>query len=220
MEGRRAATAGGSNYVRCVGAIRDMVLAGRLLPGQKVNQAELAARLEVSRVPVREALATLHAEGILNHKPNTGYTVARFSRDDLGELYLMRQLLETELIRSIDLTTVDVGEMETLNAQMKDPSLAVSGEVYQQLNRRFHFTLFDCSPLELIRAEVGRLWSMSSFYHALYLFESETWEHLDDDHDGIVKAVRAADVDRLIRACDDHRHGTQRLISPRLRPRR
>jgi DNA-binding GntR family transcriptional regulator len=184
-----------------------------------VNQAELAASLKVSRVPVREALATLHAEGILDYKPNTGFTVARFNRDDLGELYLLRQLLETELICSIDLAMVDVETMAALNAQMKDPGLAVSSGDYQQLNRRFHFTLFDCSPLKLIRSEVSRLWSMSNFYHALYLFESESWEHLDDDHGEIVEAVRSADVERLIRACDEHRDGTERLISPRLRPR-
>jgi DNA-binding GntR family transcriptional regulator len=214
---RNAATTGTSNSERCVYLIRKMVLCGELLPGQKVNQVELADRLEVSRVPVREALAKLHSEGVLTHKPNTGYTVARFSRENLAEIYLMRRLLETELIRSTDLSSVDIAEMISLNDQMKHTSLDGFEEKYQQLNQAFHFTLFDHSPLELVRNEVARLWYMSGFYRSLYLFETHTATHLDDEHDRIIDAVRAKDTDRLVKACDEHRAGTERFVAQRFR---
>lgn len=218
---RASAASGISSFERCVAMIRDMVLAGRLLPGQKVNQAELAEQLNVSRVPVREALAKLHAEGVLTHKPNTGYTVARFSREDLSEIYLMRRLLETELIRSVDLSSVDVGAMTALGDQMKCTPRDGSGESYQRLNQAFHFALFDRSPLELVRSEVSRLWYMSGFYRSLYLFEMDpATTSLDEEHDRIIEAVRANDVDRLVKACDEHRAGGERLVAQRLRWRR
>jgi DNA-binding GntR family transcriptional regulator len=211
---------GNASFERCVVIVRDMVLSGELLPGQKVNQAELAELSRVSRVPVREALAKLHAEGVLAHKPNTGYTVARFSREDLTEIYLMRRLLETELIRSTDLATVDVDAMITLSWQMKELPPSEPGETYQRLNHAFHFTLLDHSPLALVRSEVSRLWYMSGFYRSLYLHETTNWNHLDDEHGQIIEAVRACDVDALIRTCDEHRAGAELLVAQRLRTRR
>ena len=210
------ASAEASGVERCLDLIREMVLSGELLPGQKVHQGELAEQLNVSRIPVREALATLQAEGILVHKPNTGFTVARFSSEDLSEIYLMRRLLETEVIRSVDLSLVDVDAMSALSEQLRAMSDAESREEYQQVNLAFHFALFDCSPLELLRQEIARLWYMSSFYRSLHLYETETFAHLQDDHERIIEAVRSGNVEQLIELCDRHRSGTERLVVQRL----
>lgn len=216
----RAVPAEGSGTEGCVVLIRNMVLSGDLLPGQKVHQGELAEQLNISRIPVREALATLQAEGVLVHKPNTGFTVARFNSEDLAEIYLMRRLLETALIRSIDLSTVDVEQMARLNDRMRSTSPTRARDTYQRLNRDFHFLLFDRSPLELVRQEVSRLWFMSGFYRSLYLYEAETSSHLQDEHDRIIEAVRSGSVKALIQDCDRHRSGTERLVVQRLNRRR
>jgi DNA-binding GntR family transcriptional regulator len=193
-----------------------MVLSGELLPGQKVHQAELAEQLNVSRIPVREALAALQAEGILVRKPNTGFTVARFNREDLAEIYLMRRLLETEVIRSVDLSEVDLARMTVLSQEMRQISAADSRDEYQRLNREFHFVIFDCSPLRVVCQEISRLWYMSSFYRALHLYEAETFAHLQDEHERIIDAVRSGSVEQLIALCDEHRSGTERLVVRRL----
>jgi DNA-binding GntR family transcriptional regulator len=206
----------GSGVERCLELIREMVLSGDLLPGQKVHQGELAEQLNVSRIPVREALATLQAEGILVHKPNTGFTVARFNGEDLSEIYLMRRLLETEVIKSVDLAAVDLIQMTALSEQMRAMSAAESRDEYQRLNRDFHFAIFDCSPLELVRQEISRLWYMSGFYRALHLYEAETFAHLQDEHERIIDAVRVGSVEQLIEMCDQHRSGTERLVVRRL----
>ena len=209
-----------SGVDRCLAKIRDMVLSGELLPGQKVHQAELAEDLKLSRIPVREALSKLQAEGLLVHKPNTGFTVARFNSEDLSEIYLMRRLLETELLRSVDLTTVDAGELAETNAQMAEPEAMESPDVYQRLNLAFHFAIFDCSPLELVRQEVARLWYMSGFYRSLYLYEAETSGHLRAEHEQMIEAVRAGDLDALVAVSDAHRSRTERLVVARLGRRR
>jgi DNA-binding GntR family transcriptional regulator len=210
------APAEGSGVERCLELIREMVLSGELLPGQKVHQAELAEQLNVSRIPVREALAALQAEGILVRKPNTGFTVARFNREDLAEIYLMRRLLETEVIRSVDLSEVDLVRMTVLSQEMRQISAADSRDEYQRLNREFHFVIFDCSPLRVVCQEISRLWYMSSFYRALHLYEAETFAHLQDEHERIIDAVRSGSVEQLIALCDEHRSGTERLVVRRL----
>ena len=208
--------ADGSGVQRCLAAIREMVLSGRLLPGQKVHQAELAEQLSLSRIPVREALATLQAEGLLVHKPNTGFTVARFNSEDLSEIYLMRRLLETELLRTADLAAADTAQMTALNTELASVPPARSPDLYQKLNQDLHFTLFGCSPLEVVRQEVARLWYMSGFYRSLYLYEAENAAHLLTEHEQIIDAVRRRDLPGLITASDTHRAGTEHLVVQRL----
>jgi DNA-binding GntR family transcriptional regulator len=205
---------------QCLEAVRHMILSGELLPGQQVRQAELAARLGVSRIPVREALATLQAEGVITHTPNAGFTVARFDSTDLAEIYLMRRLLETELLRSADLSRLDAGVLADLNRQLRD----VAGEEVlwgrKHLNRTFHFTLFGLSPLTLVRDEVARLWNMSEFYRSLYAYDETTHQRIVDEHERMIAAVAAGDTDELVRAADDHRAAAERLLIQRLGPPR
>ena len=207
---------------RCLTQIRQMIISRELLPGQKVHQGEIAAQLNVSRIPVREALSTLQAEGVLDYKPNTGFTVARFSGEDLAEIYLMRRLLETELVRTIDLTTVDIDELQRLDDHLRTLSSSSDPDEWQQTNLDFHFLIFDQSPLKLVREEIRRLWYMSSFYRSLYIQEVESQLRVHDDHKRIIEAVKAHDNEALIKASDDHRGSTEHLVTQRLgwsRPR-
>lgn len=207
---------------RCLAEIRQMIISRELLPGQKVHQGEIAAQLNVSRIPVREALSTLQAEGVLDYKPNTGFTVARFSGEDLAEIYLMRRLLETELMQTIDLSSVDVAELQRLNDQLETLSSTTDQETWQQTNFDFHFLIFDSSPLKLVREEIRRLWYMSSFYRALYVQEIDSRLRVHDDHERIIAAVKAQDLTALVEISDEHRGSTEHLVTQRLgwsRPR-
>ncbi|WP_114423621.1 GntR family transcriptional regulator [Nocardioides houyundeii] len=218
-----AAKPGGTEVQRCLVELRQMIISGALLPGQKVYQSEIAARLNVSRIPVREALSNLQAEGVVTYKAHTGFTVARFSGEDLIEIYLMRRLLETEILRSIDLQKVDVVELEALNAKLASLSPATDPDEYQDTNHTFHFRLFEYSELKLVIQEVQRLWYMSSFYRSLFFQEADSRLRVYDDHAQIIDAIRDGDVERLIQSSDHHRGATESLVTERIgwsRPRR
>src|SRR5947207_6600193 len=87
--------------------LRSAILQGNLSPGEQIRQAEWADRLGISRIPVREALKSLAAEGLLSHDHNRGYFVTRFGPLEMAQIYLMRRLLEAELIRGLDLPRPD-----------------------------------------------------------------------------------------------------------------
>lgn len=205
-----------SGVERCLTRIRSMVLSGELLPGQKVLQKELADMLGVSRIPVREALAQLHAEGILDHRPNTGFTVGRFNSEDLAEIYLMRRLLETELIRSVDLARVDVDRMKEINQQLATVDPLGDPETFQRLNQEFHFAVFEQSPLQRVCQEVSRLWYMSGFYRAFILYVDERAEGLHSEHAEMIVAIESGDHDGLVRLSDEHRNSTEQTVVHRL----
>ena len=193
--------------------IRRLILEGQLLPGQKVRQADLAQRLGLSRIPVREALVSLEAEGLVEHLPNSGYTVVIPTAEALSEVYLMRRLLETALLRSVTLPEVDVERMQTCNARLADLDPGASFDYYRALNRDFHDTLFDASPLRLVRKEVARVWTLSEFYRSLYIHEPGADRQVLHDHAEMIAAIRAGDLDTLVAVSDRHRDTTERSMS-------
>ncbi|ONG50278.1 hypothetical protein BKE38_18690 [Pseudoroseomonas deserti] len=86
---------GSEAYDRLRAAIRE----GALRPGQRVTEAELAARLGISRTPVRQALTRLETEGLLSHEPRRGLVVSRPDHLQVVELYAMREVLEATAAR-------------------------------------------------------------------------------------------------------------------------
>ncbi len=74
--------------------LKEWIISGRLLPGERLVEARLAEDLAVSRVPVREALRQLKQEGLITYHPHCGYFVAEFGEEDLEELYYLRVALE------------------------------------------------------------------------------------------------------------------------------
>ena len=139
----------------CLTRLRQLVLTGELLPGEKLNQAELAQRLGVSRVPVREALASLRAEGLVEARPNTGYTVVRPSVEDLAEIYQMRALLEDVLLRSLDLASIDVDRLHALNERLAALDPMTHFAEYREVNEAFHFAIFGASSPRPMPARRG-----------------------------------------------------------------
>ncbi len=74
--------------------IREAIIDGRLAPGQRLKEEELARELGISRTPVREALLILESEGLVESIPKRGATVRSYAVDDLDDLYQLRALLE------------------------------------------------------------------------------------------------------------------------------
>jgi DNA-binding GntR family transcriptional regulator len=81
------------------GALRDGLRAGRWKPGDALRQEELAAEFGVSRIPVREALGRLQAEGLLVVEPNRGAFVPVLDAGEVSEIFDLRVLLETDALR-------------------------------------------------------------------------------------------------------------------------
>ena len=77
-----------------VEVIREAIMDGRLEPGQRLKEEELARELGISRTPVREALLILQTDGLVEAHPNRGATVRSYGLDDLGDLYMLRAALE------------------------------------------------------------------------------------------------------------------------------
>ena len=126
--------------------LRELILAGSLPAGAKLGEAELATRLDVSRTPVREALSRLAAEGLVDLVPNRGARVARWSDEDLEQIFELRLRLEPYAVGLAvpRLTDSDLDDLENLAQRMVGlgkPGRGQDLDGIVHLNRQFHRTL-------------------------------------------------------------------------------
>jgi DNA-binding GntR family transcriptional regulator len=196
--------------------LRRAIVAGELRPGQRVGQDEVAERIGVSIVPVREALRVLEQEGQLTYLPRRGYFVADLRIEDLEEIYALRELLEERAARHA-LSTVDEVALERIEQAAGECAAAArAGDVAEALdaNRRFHFAVL-ASPDQPHTLRVIRLlWESTEAYRALYYNSAAERDAATDAHERITDAVRAGDGDRLIAELNDHRGRALEALTP------
>ncbi|WP_045879925.1 GntR family transcriptional regulator [Pseudofrankia sp. DC12] len=194
-------------------ALRDMVMRRRLMPGQQLRQDQLAEQLNLSRSPVREALRILETEGLVRYVVNQGYFVAEFNAAELQQIYLMRRLLEAELLRTARRPADDdLAALRAHNAAVTAGGEAGSITEMLVANRRFHFALLGLSPLLLVRREVVRLWHLSEAYRAGYLWIPETRDRIVAEHLAMVDALADYDLGRLVDIAEQHRNSAERTV--------
>lgn len=198
-----------SRVSHVVDEIRAMLRSRELVPGQQVRQETLAARLGVSRIPVREALKALQAEGVLDHEPNVGYAVARLNADELAQVYLMRRALETEVLRALPrLTSAQLKELTTLNEAIGEVVARADVAGIVAANQAFHFTMFGYAGLDRVIVEIDRLWRMTEPYRTVHLYDAGGRARVVREHRRMVTALRRGDTDAVVELMDIHRDNT------------
>jgi DNA-binding GntR family transcriptional regulator len=198
--------------------LRQAIMTRRLKPGQWIRQLDVAQRLNVSSVPVREALNTLAAEGQVVHERHRGYKVVELSREQLEEIYLARRLLENEVTRrAVPKMDAELARLlENLVGRMEQ--LAALNDIvsYAEANRDFHFLLFEQAGLPRIVGMIGVLWQNSEAYRGL--IADPTWyEWAQKDHRKLLGACKARDVDGAIAAQEEHRNNALSKIIDHLK---
>lgn len=212
---RGASPAGSVAHV--VEQIRYMLRRRELLPGQALRQEALAEQLGVSRVPVREALKALQAEGVVRHQPNAGYTVTRLSAEELRQAYLMRAALEATVLRELPRPDADLlAELTALNEHIAEAGEQRDVLRTVELNHEFHFVLFRSSGLHLIVDELERIWKMTEAYRSVYVYDESARKRIVREHRQLISALRRGDADRAVQIMDAHRAATQQQLGPEL----
>ncbi|MCB0197273.1 MAG: GntR family transcriptional regulator [Anaerolineae bacterium] len=191
--------------------LREAIIEGQLQSGSAIRQDEIAARYGVSKIPVREALVLLEAEGFVTSQPGRGASVTELSAAEVEEIYLMRLGLETILLeRSLpNLTPLDFarteGILHALDSDNLDPL------AWQQLDREFHSGLYRGANLPRIQATVANLHGNLARYYTVYQSFGETFRvQGQQEHRAILDACRRQEN---AEACDLLRHHLTRSSS-------
>ncbi|MBB4683847.1 GntR family transcriptional regulator [Amycolatopsis jiangsuensis] len=174
-----------------VDGIREMIIDGRLRPGDRIVERDLAERLQVSRYSVREAVRALTYEGFLVAESPRRIVVRRLSRRDVEELFDVREGLEM-LATGLAARQADADGVSRLEKLLEDTAAATDDAVLHTLNADFHLIMTEIAGNSLLRAMAfpleGRLrW--------LYQHNGD-WDRLLCDHRALLAAVVAGDEER------------------------
>jgi DNA-binding GntR family transcriptional regulator len=192
---------------RAAATLRAAILDGELGPGQRINQEAWAARAQVSLIPVREALRGLAGEGLVTYRPRRGYAVTELDPNELEEVYRLRQLLETDILRR-GVGRATAADLDALEAAADACcEAAVAGDVAGQLaaNRRFHDRIHGLAGSRPATRLFDVLWDSTEAYRALYYGLPGVAAEADRAHRGIIAAIAAGDTERVVALQDAHR---------------
>lgn len=196
-------------------AIREKIVLGKLMPGERITEAELAQKFSCSRSPVREALARLEKEGYLEILPRRGAVATKISPQEVSDYYALLSVLEGKAVEwaAPRLKPEDLDRLEAINQSMKNIS-ADSGsavEDWVELNWAFHQMFrVGCGNLKMdwlvqeIRARITR-----SLYTSLMV---PVFDDYIVDHALIIQRLREGDAAQARQAMEMHILRAQQVL--------
>ena len=186
--------------------IRNLILQGSLRPGEHINIDSLSKLFGVSKIPVREALKKLIAEGLAVYTPKVGYAVRNLTLHEYLQVSEIHQALELYLIKELAEMPflVDTEALEELNAEIKAGIEAGDMEHVTEYNDKFHKKLYEKYPNQLFVERLADLWNeVRSLRNIMYnnlVFAKKTVK----EHDAILQAIRKGKPEDAVRAMKRH----------------
>ena len=194
--------------------LRRAILSGELRGSTRLVQAELAATLEVSTTPVREALRDLASEGLIRFDPHRGAVVEELSREELNEVYTIRKVLEPLALSQAlpNLTEGDLDLLARLHKKMLDEP---QGAEWVDFNRNFHMMIYESAGPRLSNIIRGLLDASVMYIGASLKEVPNMREEANHDHSEILDALTRRDIAAATAAVLDHLNLSMRALDER-----
>jgi len=200
--------------------LRAAILSGQLAGGHVLRQEELAAQLGVSRIPVREALRQLDAEGFVHLHPHRGATVAALSPEEAIEIYDIRAALETQALR-LAVPYITPAILHEAAALLDEIDAATDIAHWAELNWRFHMLLYAPANrprlLELIKQLHD---NVSRYLRSAVAMEKSLDAHSrpsQKQHRALLAACKKKDVELAASILQDHLTATGPKLAKQLK---
>ena len=175
--------------------VRRRILNGQLAEGTTLRQERLATELGVSRIPLREAIRHLEAEGLVVSELHKGTVVSSLSPDELEELFGIRMQLETWLFEAA-IPRMTLADFDQAEALVEEASRTGDVSNWSELNWRFHETLYRASGSRIALKLLRSVHDNAARYVNLQLIVVQDVERELSDHHAMLAYARLRDVER------------------------
>ena len=209
LRGELGNESAGSGQPVILDELRRVILDGDVPPGTVIPVDEVAELFGVSRIPVREALKTLVGEGLVEHQPRAGYTVAQLTLDELHEIYVLRGVLEQAALAS----AVEAASAEDDRvAQDAYDALGAAQQQsdqrgYHRESRRFHLALLAPARTQRLLRMLESAWNLTEPCRPMAQIPDAERAALHGEHRDMLDAFLARDGARLLAvSAEHHRH--------------
>lgn len=179
-----------------VARLRQGILDGSHAAGSSLRQDTLAVAFGVSRIPVREALFQLEAEGLVHIEPHKGAVVAAFAADEIDDVFELRALLEPRLLRrsAPRLTATDYQQIAALDQAFAAAIAARDVARWGELNARYHMALYQHAAQPRTLSIVTALLQASDRYTRLQMNRAPALARAQREHRRLVSLCRDGEV--------------------------
>ena len=187
-------------------SIEEEIATGKLLPGTRLDEVELATRFGVSRTPIREALRLLLGEGLVEMRPQRGAVVAQATPQRLIEMFEVMAELEGMCVRlaARRLSEQEMAEIEALHDSCRGSAAARDADAYFYANERFHYALYAASHNTFLFEQASALQRKLRPYRRLQLRVRNRPQRSFEEHQAIVDALREGDADKAVQSIRAH----------------
>ncbi|HSR10564.1 MAG TPA: GntR family transcriptional regulator [Thermodesulfobacteriota bacterium] len=186
--------------------LKRIILEGRIGPGKKLNEGDLAKALGISRTPVREAINRLEKEGLVEIFPQRGAFVVRFSEKDIYELFLLRENLEGLAARlaAENMNDASLGRLESCVEGFKEPFNDKDTQRYAREDFKFHQTIVNLSDAKRLIRLVSTLHDHIRIYSLTTRGLSDRMKSSLKEHRQIIESLGRRDPDASDQAMRQH----------------
>lgn len=186
--------------------LRNEIFSGRIKPGESLRERLLAEQIGVSRTPVREALFTLHSEGLVELSPNRGATVRTITAQEILQIYSLRGVLESYAAREAARIRTDEDIDALTDAQAKLERIGVDGAASDQAlaDLAFHQIISDATGSRLLQTVMGQVLAFTVSVRSNYTYPAEHAKTAIDQHHGILQALQNQDQDQAEQLMREH----------------
>jgi DNA-binding GntR family transcriptional regulator len=189
-----------------VTAIESDIIFGRLPPGFRLVEDALMARFSVTRHTIRQVLLELERIGIAIRERNVGATVRSYSRDEVLEIYQVRELLQRQAALMISLPAAPalIAQLEALNGRFAEAGAA--GDLYavHEVNDAFHLTLFGACGNTYLVGSIADYMALSLPVRATTLADAAALQTSLGQHRTMIDMLRDTDNWALAQLCVEH----------------
>lgn len=189
---RLAVSRPGASHEMVADVVREAIVSGLLRPGQALPQHEIAAELQVSHIPVREALRQLQSEGLVTYQANRGVVVATLDAAEVREVYEIRRVLETAALgwavpKLTDATLARAAELLAAAEATTDAA------EWGRLDVEFHDVIYDLDDRPRMHALIeGYLRRVDRYWNSLGLMLKHR-AAFEQDHRALLLALQRHD---------------------------
>jgi DNA-binding GntR family transcriptional regulator len=186
--------------------IKKSIFDGKMLPGERLIENEVANQLDVSRTPIREAFRILASQGLVEITSNRGVRVTLITRADLADLFEMRLLLERYCLRKFvdSATRTEIRDLETILKRMANAVSDNDNPAYLQHSVDFHaYYIEKCQNKRLISI-FAVLRNNIRCAQILYMRNANARKESVEEHRAIWRAINAGDTENAETAIRRH----------------
>lgn len=199
--------------------MRELIVSGKLKPGQRLVESHLAEGLDISRQPIREAFHILELEGLVTLVPRKGAWVSKISLNEVKEVYETRAMMESFSARLLiaNMDEGNISQLESILAAIEQKVREENSSAVLRLNFEFHQKLIKMTKNQRLIQFYESIVMLMKRYQSIGLAPPLSAKTSLEDHNEILAAIKSRDIETAEGLCREHVLRAGEKVSQRLR---